>query len=113
MHGVGDGLVPYNQGRELRLRLQEVGIPAEFHTFLTRGDSSEPGTTLDGYLPNPTGLYTSPFAGHASEASETHIQNVTGFDRLAQLFTGRLPQCAEYVVDGTTGDTVLAEAGDC
>ena len=111
MHGVADGLVPYNQGRELWTRLLEAGITTEFHTFATRGDASEPGTTIDGYVPNPTGLYTSPFAGHASEASDTHIQNITGFRRLSDLLSReRGPRCAEYLVDGTTSDTVIAEA---
>jgi len=92
MHGVGDGLVPYNQSRELQARLATAGLLVEVHSFTLRAASSEPGTTVDGYLPNPTGAYTSPLSGHASEASDTHEQNVAGFERLSETFGGR-PAC--------------------
>ncbi|HVE64707.1 MAG TPA: alpha/beta fold hydrolase [Mycobacteriales bacterium] len=108
MHGVGDGLVPYNQSRELHALLLDAGLPAEMHTFLTRGASSEPGTTLDGYVTGNVPGYTSPFAGHASEASETHILNIAGFSRLSEVLGGAAPDCAEYAVDGTTGQRYYA-----
>jgi hypothetical protein len=70
-------------------------------SVLLRSPDSKPGTTLDGYL--PTGQ-TSPFAGHASEASETHDVGLEGFAALAQLYDGYLVECGEAFIDGVTGD---------
>lgn len=105
VHGVDDGLVGYNQSPEFLTRLRAAGIPVDFWTAVTRGADSEPGTTLDGYVTGSIPGYTSPFAGHASEASETHIVGVAGFERLAALFRGEAPACRTGVLDGTTGFT--------
>lgn len=114
MHGAGDGLVPYNQSQELRSRLRAAGITnTELHTFTLRSATSEPGTTLDGYLPNPTGSYTSPLSGHASEVSETHEQNIAGFGRLAEVFAGSGPHCGEMVYSGTALGPVFLGYGPC
>jgi hypothetical protein len=72
---------------------------------VTRGDSSEPGTTLDGYVTSQVPGFTSPFAGHASEASDTHIVGNAGFERLAALFKGTKPACRLGLLDGTLGFT--------
>ncbi len=102
VHAVDDGLVPYNQSREVVARLRAVGVPADLFTVVTRGDKSEAGTTADGYVTGNIPGFSSPFAGHASEASTTHIVNVTAFARLAALFSdGVKPGCREWVVDGT------------
>jgi hypothetical protein len=105
VHGVDDGLVGYNQSPEFYTLLRQAGIPVDFWTAVTRGESSEPGTTLDGYVTNQVPGFTSPFAGHASEASETHIVGNTGFERLALLFKGVVPACRTGVLDGTLGYT--------
>jgi acetyl esterase/lipase len=98
VHGVGDGLVPYNQSREMAARLREVGVPVDLYTVGTRDEGSEPGTTIDGYV-SPPG-WTSPFAGHASETSETHLVGRTGFAALSRLLSGQAVQGEEYVVNG-------------
>ncbi|HWL37585.1 MAG TPA: alpha/beta hydrolase [Frankiaceae bacterium] len=103
VHGVDDGLVGYNQSPEFLTRLRQAGVPVDFWTAVTRGEDSEPGTTLDGYVTGSIPGYTSPFAGHASEASETHIVGVAGFERLAALFRGEAPACRTGVLDGTLG----------
>ncbi len=105
VHGVVDGLVGYNQSPEFVTRLREHGIPVDFWTAVTRGAKSESGTTLDGYVTGNIPGYTSPFAGHASEASETHIVGTAGFERLAWLFKGVTPACRVGVLDGTLGYT--------
>jgi pimeloyl-ACP methyl ester carboxylesterase len=99
VHGVGDGLVPYNQSREMAARLREVGVPVDLYSVGLRDAQSEPGTTIDGYVAPPG--WTSPFAGHASETSETHLVGRTGFAVLSQLLKGRIVQGREYVVNGT------------
>jgi len=103
VHGVGDGLVPYNQSVELATLLRANLVRTEFTTVLTRGPASEPGTTIDGYAPIPG--HTSPFGGHASEASKTHIVGVEGFRLLREWYAaGGLPvRCGDVVLDGTTG----------
>lgn len=105
VHGVADGLVGYNQSPEIYTLLRAAGIPTDFWTAVTRGDSSEPGTTLDGYVTGYIPGYTSPFAGHASEVSESHIVGMAGFARLTALFKENdgKPACRTGVLDGTTG----------
>ena len=113
VHGADDGLVPYNQSREIQARLRALGLPVDMVTVGTRGEASEPGTTLTGSF-GPPG-YTSPFAGHADEASTTHIVGNAGFERLsAYLRRGETPHCREFVVDGTTRTTTqVPGTGGC
>jgi acetyl esterase/lipase len=80
VHGIEDGLVPYNQAREFSMMLRSKLIATEMITILGKGDG-EGGTTITGYSGNDS----SPFAGHASEASDTHIVMVTAFNRLWDL----------------------------
>ncbi|MCW2599722.1 MAG: hypothetical protein JWM02_1551 [Frankiales bacterium] len=99
-HGVGDGLVTHDVSRQLQLRLRALQVPVDMRTFVTHSRTSESGTTLDGYL--PTGQ-PSPFAGHASEASETQDVGVEGFKALTQLYGGYHVLCRDVVTDGSTG----------
>lgn len=102
VHAIDDGLVPYNQSRELAALLKAENIPTDFYTVSRRSPESERETTLSGHVvgrldPN----YTSPLAGHASEKSQTHIVMVTAFERLWSLMRGRAPgPYNEYHVDG-------------
>jgi hypothetical protein len=102
VHGVADGLVTHDISRQLQALLLAQGVPVDVTAFVTRTAASEPGTTIDGYA--PTGQ-TSPFAGHASEASETHDVGMWGFAKLAELYKGVTVRCAERVRDGQTGRT--------
>jgi acetyl esterase/lipase len=113
VQGADDGLVPYSQSREMQSRLVALGIPTDMITVGTRGERSEPGTTLTGSL-GPPG-YQSPFAGHADEASTTHIVGNTGFERLSAYFGAReTPHCREFVVDGATRTmTQVPGTGGC
>lgn len=92
VHGLADGLVPYNQSREMAGLLRDLGRPVEFVTATTNG-GQESGTTVDGYVTAqiPEGQRpASPFAGHANERSVTHVVGAAGFTRLAALFQGQL-----------------------
>lgn len=109
VHGVDDGLVPYNQSRELVAALHAVRVPAQMHTVLTREPGTEAGTTGTGTFLGPTGQYQSPFAGHASEASETHTVGMAGFRLLSDLFVRQDVHCGEFVIDGSTGSSASAE----
>ena len=99
VHGVMDGLVTHDISRQLQLLLLQNGVPVDMTAFLTHSSGSEPGTTIDGYA--PTGQ-TSPFAGHASEASETHDVGMAGFAKLAELYNGVAVRCQERTVDAAT-----------
>ncbi len=99
VHGVDDGLVPYNQSREMVTALRLNGVPAEMTTVLRRG-SGESGTTLTGNV-----ITDSPFAGHGTESSTTQLVLRIAHDRLLALLDSigtaneAAPQDRETVVD--------------
>ncbi|HET7310130.1 MAG TPA: alpha/beta fold hydrolase [Mycobacteriales bacterium] len=109
VQGVDDGLVPYNQSRELVTALRAAGIPVDDVTVGTRG-SGEAGTTLSGNALGPAGQQ-SPFAGHASEVSNTQVVGLTGFDLLDQLYLHHQPPaCHESFRDGDSGQWQISPA---
>jgi hypothetical protein len=110
VQGVDDGLVPYNQSRELVAELHQHHIVTDDTTVVTRGNG-ETGTTLTGNVLDPLGL-ESPFAGHANEDSTTQLVGVTGFDQLTALYAGKghAPTCQESVRDGDSGTWTTAPA---
>jgi hypothetical protein len=113
VHGIDDGLVPYNQGRELSTGLAAAGVPVDMFTVGRRSPESERETTLSGYAGGAVQEgYTSPLAGHASEKSTTHVVMVTAFDRLAELVRGNEPgPHREFLVDGEAGTFALLPPG--
>lgn len=84
IHSINDGLVPYDQARELSDGLAGLGVEWDFHTVL-RGPCAEQGTTGTGQLGlfNPLCL-----AGHASEKSSTHPVMVRAFEVLFASMRG-------------------------
>ena len=100
-HGVDDGLVPYNQAREISTELRLVGIPTEMRTVGIEDEDTERETTLTGYAFGPVVPgYDSPLAGHASERSTTHIVMEDVLDRLWSLMGGAEPANRECAVNG-------------
>ena len=107
VHGLNDGLVPYNQSRELVPQLVAAGIPTEMFTVTTRDGDSEKETTLTGYATDPLtgGAHVSPLAGHASEMSTTHIVMNVAFQQLFETLEGEAVQpYFEYLVYGVFND---------
>ena len=103
VHGLDDGLVPYNQSREMSSLLLQAGVALDFYTVGRRDSDSEPETTATGHvLGQVQPGYVSPFAGHASESSTTHTIMETAFDRLWSLIEeGEEPGLyREFFVDG-------------
>jgi pimeloyl-ACP methyl ester carboxylesterase len=92
IHGLNDGLVPHNQGREFVTELLATGIPVDMFTVVRSAPGSEDGTTLVG----GAGL-----AGHASERSTTHSVMTTAFAQLRSIILdGSAPgPYREFVVD--------------
>ena len=107
VHGLDDGLVPYNQSREFAQLLASQEIDYEFFTVGRRSPESERETTASGYVGSQLSPdYTSPLSGHASEKSTTHVIMVTGFERLWSLIDddlGFLGRAREVLVDGELG----------
>jgi acetyl esterase/lipase len=96
-HGYLDGLVTHDESRQLQLQLRQQGMPVDMFSVLTHSKTSEAGTTIDGYAPVP---HDSPFAGHASETSQTQDVGVAGFEALTRYYKSG-PRCAEVFYDGT------------
>jgi hypothetical protein len=112
VQGADDGLVPYNQSREIVAELRASRIPTYDLTVLTRG-SGEAGTTLSGNVLGAIGQ-ESPFAGHASEVSDTQLVGVAGFDLLDDLYDAKQPPtCANSVLDGDTQTSYTASDEPC
>lgn len=98
VHGFDDGLVPYNQSRDMSMVLRGHGIPVEFYSIGGRG-KGESGTTLTGSAAGAADPgYESPFAGHGAEESKTQLVINTAFDRLWELLKGTAPTADNEVV---------------
>ena len=109
VHGAMDGLVTHDHSRQLQALLRARGVPVDMWTAVTRKAGTEAGTTIDGYVIGEQ----SPFAGHASETSTTHVVGRAGFAALERLY-GKTPfTCGEAVYDGTADTTVRATSTGC
>lgn len=109
VHGVNDGLVTYNQGRELADALLTQRIPVQMYNVLRHADGQDPGTTGTGTLTGAAGANSDPFAflqlaGHGSEADGAHPVMRTGFELLQQMLDGGYnfgtPYAEQLVDDG-------------
>jgi len=120
VHGLDDGLVPYNQSRELVTALRALGMPTSMHTVLRRNDWQNPdssgdeaGTVLSSNAMGPVfgaagEQYPAPFAGHGWEGSSSHLVIKTGFDLLFALMNGTTqPANTEALVDSELGTVTL------
>lgn len=106
MHAVNDGLVVYNQGREMAAAAAAVGIPTQLWTVTRVAPEQESGSTLSAAI---TGFFGAPdptealdLSGHAFEGDPHHPIMRIAFEQLEALLDGtydeQLPY-AEYVVD--------------
>ncbi len=87
VHGVEDGLAPYDNGVQMTNLLRRQGVPLDFVTVTRRGPTDDPDTTLSGYAGVETGL-----AGHGGELSENHAVIDAGFARLHALLATTEPR---------------------
>jgi len=102
VHAVDDGLVPYNQQREMQAALLSRGKSVQFWTVVTKGRPDPQGdTTVDGYIPVP---HDPPLAGHSNETNPDSRVSFVGFDRLDALFAGSHPDSSgDFVYDEDSG----------
>lgn len=110
VHSLEDGLVPYNQAREIATLLLQHQIPTRLYTIGSKDAASDNDTTLSGdVLTNLDGSYISPLSGHASEKSTVHIVMKTGFAALWDLMDYGPGTCySENIVDGASDLSVGA-----
>lgn len=97
IHGIEDGLAPYDNGLQLTRLLRQGGVPTDLVTVTRRGADDDPDTTLSGYAGLTTGL-----AGHGGEISEKHAVIDQAFARLHALLSTTEPRpCGrDFVYDG-------------
>lgn len=105
VHAPYDGMVPYNQARELVTALTAAGIAVHMHTVLGYDcrTGEDGNTTLASHVErDELGVSFNPgcFAGHARESLADHVVMRTGLDSLYALLRGqRVPVApAEYTV---------------
>lgn len=99
IHGFNDGLVPYNQAREMALALQQAGIPTQLFNVVFDSPTQDSGTTLTGDLGLVTGGQAPDandaaglnLTGHGWEGDYDHPVIRAGFDQLARMLDGRFP----------------------
>ena len=115
VHGLDDGLVPYNQSREMAAALIAEDVRYDFFTISRRSAESERDTTITGtVLSNFDPSYTSPLAGHSSERSTTNIVMRTALDRLTTLYLGDDdPKCVREIHLDGAGDEIDRETTVC
>lgn len=111
VHGADDGLVPYNQSREISTLLRAAGVSTSMYTVLRRNDwqsadsaGDEGGTVASGHALAPAMAaagqsYTAPLAGHGWEGSSSHIVIRTGLDVLFDLMDNGDIANEEWLVD--------------
>jgi hypothetical protein len=115
VHAVDDGLVPYNQQREMQAAIAGR-VPVQFWTVgsagRVNGQNAEEGrnragdTTIDSYATSniPGFPPTAPLAGHSNENNEDARVSWLGFDRLHEFFLGVRPDASgDFVYDEDTG----------
>lgn len=91
VHAVNDGLVPYDQAREMADALVDAGVPVELHTILRDGPDQTSGTTPTSHALDPSedpNEQHLDLAGHASEADRGHPVMDVGLERLIGLLGG-------------------------
>lgn len=100
-HGLNDGLVPYDQGREMAAALRARGVPTAFYTVATCAPGSE-GTTITGHALGEDG--GKGVCGHGTESNDMHTLTALSFRLLDEVLAGSLaPSDSEHVVDGKFG----------
>ncbi|WP_372864248.1 alpha/beta hydrolase family protein [Spongiibacter sp.] len=96
IHPLNDGLVPYNQGREMAGALTTAGIPTQFFTVLGVSEWQNPGTTATGTLGAGDADSSLNLAGHGSEADANHPVMRAAFEQLRKMLDGSYNETAPY-----------------
>lgn len=98
VHGVNDGLVPHNQGREVTAALRAHDVATDFYAVL-RGDVGGEGTTLTGH----GGSNFDGWAGHGTESNDDHTVTKLSWELFFQWIDGASAANGEFVIDRELG----------
>ncbi len=131
IHAINDGLVPYNQVREMALAASQAGLPTQLFTVVRKDPSHGQGDNPDrpgGNNPDYTGTNTITgggdgetdpvnvvgLAGHAADFDETHPVMRVSFEQLSKLLDGSydtaLPYREHCVDDQAGGSEFCSES---
>ena len=101
VHGVNDGLVPYNQSAEFARAMRRTVVPVDFYSATRKA----PGDQADDTRILPTDA-----PGHASEHAR-HVVIDTGLDLVSAFARGdRPPPCnRDFTVDGTASPQIAPD----
>lgn len=102
VHGMNDGTVPSNQGREMAQALAAAAIPTQMFSVLRPAEGQSAGTTGTGALGLGAVDDFLLISGHGWEGDENHPVIRTGFEVLEGLLDGSYDAAqlyAEHVVD--------------
>jgi acetyl esterase/lipase len=102
VHGFNDGLVPYNQGREMAQALLAAGIPVQMFNVVRDSDGQTSGTTGTGAIfgavtgEDPNDTFGLNLSGHGTESDYGHPVIRTGFEQLELLLDGAYDETLPY-----------------
>lgn len=96
LHPVNDGLVPYNQGREMAGALTTAGIATQFYTIVGIPEGQNPGSTGTGTLGAGEADPLLNLAGHGSEADAHHPVMRSAFEQLRKMLDGTYNETVPY-----------------
>ena len=104
INALDDGLVPTDQSPQFAAALIAARVPTHLFTVVGRG-SGESGTTFSSVVAGPVfaaagKTYTSPFAGHGWEGSDTQLVVKWGFHELYALMKGGIVKTREWILPG-------------
>lgn len=110
VYAFNDGLVTYNQGREMAAAQLGAAIPTQVFNVLRHAEGQDAGTTGTGFFGSLLGTGDPNdavgLAGHGFEGDPNHPVIRTGFEQLALMLSGEYDETTPYretVVDD--GDT--------
>jgi hypothetical protein len=110
VHAFNDGLVTYNQSREMAAAQLGVALPTQVFNVLRHAQGQDPGTTGTGFFGSLLGTGDPNdavgLAGHGFEGDPNHPVIRTGFEQLALMLAGDYDETTPYretlVDDGGT-----------
>lgn len=101
VHPLNDGLVVYNQAREMATALVAAAVPTQLTTVLRHAEGQDAGTDGTGFFAGILGLDDPNdeirFAGHADEADAAHPVMRRGFEILEELLDGEYDESIPYM----------------
>lgn len=100
VYAFNDGLVTYNQSREMATAQIAVGLPTQLFNVLRHAEGQDAGVTGTGFFGELLGIEDPNealrLAGHGFEGDADHPVIRTGFEQLAAMLEGRYDERTPY-----------------